>query len=400
MTLFERRLNGGHRELRCSDSGESSVNEVACRRLGYAREELLQLRVMDINNAASLESLRSVWSAVQAGKVKVSEAQHVRRDGSEFPVEIRAGRTDQDGRPAMHLLVRDIAEEKKQQRAAERLRRKAAIARELQIQNKELVRANQAISDFLNTLSHELRTPLTSLIAFTDILRRDKFHNLMPRQKQQLDLMKKGGVQLNQLISQLLDAAKIEAGTMELKLTLFDIAEVVHEAVDCYEPILSDKDQTLQVLGAAQPLCISGDKARLVQILTNLISNASKYSPESSRIEVSVERDGDEAIIRTRDNGPGISDMDCQKIFDAFYRVNNQSTRSESGTGLGLGIVKSLVELHGGKIWFNSRLGVGTEVGFSLPLASAPERVNESGCGDTTNDLAVPEFSNRMEVAQ
>ena len=149
------------------------------------------------------------------------------------------------------------------------------------------------------------------------------------------------------------------------------------------------------------PHLIEGDKNRLVQVLTNLISNASKYSPVGSHIVISIERVEGNLQIIVKDNGPGISQADQQKIFDAFYRVDNQITRSESGTGLGLSIVKSLIEAHGGKISIESPTGGGAEIGFWLPLVKplyeAEGQIRSKTHGEAsineTGDATDPELS-------
>jgi PAS domain S-box-containing protein len=382
------------------DGSILDVNDVACRWLGYLREALLRLKVMDIDKSAGLSGLRRLWSGVQLGNVELLESKVIRGDGSEFPVELRAGLTDHDGSPAMHVLVRDITDQKRQRAVAEQLRQKAVAARELHLQNRELTRANHVIPKFLGTLSHELNTPLTSLIAFTDILRRDKEGNLTLKQKQQLGAMNRSGTQLSWLISQLLDATTIEAGTLKLTLDRFDIADVIREAVDCYSPTLIDKNQSLGIRGFDEPHYVEGDRGRLVQILTNLISNASKYSPVGSHIVISIEPHECSLRILVKDDGPGISQDDQKRIFEAFYRADNVFTRSESGTGLGLSIVKSLVEAHGGKTWITSPSEGGTEIGFSLPLRSSLDSDGQLGCIDAPADEAASKLTSSQDTVQ
>ena len=344
------------------------INQVACAALGYERSELLGLLVSDFLPGLERSTVHRMWRDLRYEETISIESTSRRKDGSEFQVLVRVGRTDRDDRPAMQILARDITEDKRVREMVEQLEKKSAGARELQVQNVELTRAHRMISDFLGRLSHEMNTPLTSLISFTDILSKNKPGNLISTQKQQLDVMKRCGAQLKWLISQLLDANRIEAGTLGLNLAQFDIAEAVREAVDSYSPTLAEKNQSLRIHGSDVPHLIEGDKNRLVQVLTNLISNASKYSPVGSHIVISIERVEGNLQIIVKDNGPGISQADQQKIFDAFYRVDNQITRSESGTGLGLSIVKSLIEAHGGKISIESPTGGGAEIGFWLPL--------------------------------
>lgn len=377
------------------------INQVACAALGYERSELLGLLVSDFLPGLERSTVHRMWRDLRYEETISIESTSRRKDGSEFQVLVRVGRTDRDDRPAMQILARDITEDKRVREMVEQLEKKSAGARELQVQNVELTRAHRMISDFLGRLSHEMNTPLTSLISFTDILSKNKPGNLISTQKQQLDVMKRCGAQLKWLISQLLDANRIEAGTLGLNLAQFDIAEAVREAVDSYSPTLVEKNQSLRIHGSDMPHLIEGDKNRLVQVLTNLISNASKYSPVGSHIVISIERVEGNLQIIVKDNGPGISQADQQKIFDAFYRVDNQITRSESGTGLGLSIVKSLIEAHGGKISIESPTGGGAEIGFWLPLVKplyeAEGQIRSKTHGEAsineTGDATDPELS-------
>ena len=140
---------------------------------------------------------------------------------------------------------------------------------------------------------------------------------------------------------------------------------------------MKDKKQSLEIIGADPSHVVNGDRDHLIQVVTNLISNASKYSPVGSLIVILIRRVDHDIHIRVRDDGSGISEDDHQKIFEAFYRVDNQLTRYESGAGLGLSIVKSLVENHGGNISISSPAGGGAEVGFSLPIAGPPDKTED-----------------------
>ena len=344
------------------------VNQAACAALGYERSELLGLVVSDILPGLGRSTVHRMWNELRYGEVISVETSFRRKDGSEFQVLARVGRPEHDGRSAMQILARDINEDRWVKEMVEQLKKKSADAGELKVQNVELTRAHRMISDFLGRLSHEMNTPLTSLISFTDILSKNKPGNLISTQKRQLKLMQKCGARLNWLTSQLLDATKIETGTLEINLTHFDIAGMVHETVDCFAPALVDKNQSVEIQGANLSHVIEGDRDHLIQIMTNLISNASKYSPAGSQIVILIERVDDDIHICVKDDGPGISEDDRQKIFGAYYRVDNHLTRNEAGAGLGLSIVKSLVEIHGGKISIESPTDGGAEIGFWLPL--------------------------------
>ena len=364
------------------------ADQAAYAAFGYERQELLGRPIWDISPGLEQSTVHRIWSDLRYEETISIETSSRKKDGSDFQVLIRIGRTVHDHRPAMQFLARDITEEKRAIEMVEQLGKKADDAEGLRAQNVELARAHRMISDFLGTLSHEMNTPLTSLIAFTDILRKNKPGNLISTQKQQLELMQKCGARLDRLLSQLLDSAIIEAGTLEINLSRFDIADMVYEAVDFFAPALIDKNQSLEIQGTDASHTVEGDRDHLIQIMTNLISNASKYSPAGSHIVILIKRVKDDIHISIKDDGPGISEDDRQKIFEAFYRADNQLTRNEAGAGLGLSITKSLVEIHGGKISIESSAEGGAKVGFWLPLVKPlddPEDQNgDEAHGDVT----------------
>ena len=319
------------------------INQTACAAFDYEHPELLGLPVSDILPDLVRSTVHRIWSDLRYEQAISIETCCRRRDGSESPVRIRIGRTNHDDRPAMHILVRDSADDNRMIELAVQIEKQTAEARELQEQNVELSRKHRTISDFLGTLSHEMNTPLTSLIAFTDILRKNKPGNLNSTQIRQLELMQKCGARLNRSVSQLLDTVAITAGTLTISIARTDIAQIVREAVDQCAPALTGKYQSLEIHGADEPHMLEGDTDCLAQIMTNLISNASKYSPPGSKITVLVQGIDDGIHVSVRDEGPGISVDDHAKIFEAHYRADNHLTRNEAGTGLGLSIVKSLV---------------------------------------------------------
>ena len=343
------------------------INQTTCAAFDYERPELLGLPVSDILPDLVRSTVHRIWSDLRYEETISIETCSRRRDGTESPVLIRIGRTNHDDRPAMHVLARDCTDDKRMIEMAVHLEKLTADVRELQEQNLELSRKHRTISEFLGILSHEMNAPLTSLIAFADILSTNKTGNLIPTQIRQLELMQKCGAQLNRSVSQLLDTVAIAAGTLTISIARIDIAEVVREAVELCVPALTGKNQTVEIHEADGPHMLEGDTDRLLQIMVNLIGNASKYSPPGSKITVLIQGIDDGVHVSVKDEGPGISVDDHRKIFEAFYRADNQLTRNETGTGLGLSIVKSLVEIHGGKISIDCPPGGGANIGFWLP---------------------------------
>ncbi len=262
------------------------------------------------------------------------------------------------------------------QRLAETVMMERELAEQLDQQNARLIgtndklkEANEARSRFLSTASHELKTPLTALLAFTDILRKNKDGNLTPRQAQQLDIMRRSGGHLKLLIDDLLDMSRIDARTLKLEPTRFSMSRVLQEMAEGMAPIFSEKKQQFDVVLPPADAYVAADRARIVQVVSNLLSNASKYSPESASVVMTGEVKEGAVHVHVKDSGIGISEADQKHLFQLFFRAENAETRKVPGSGLGLVIVKSIVELHGGKVGLQSTWGEGSTFSFSLPLA-------------------------------
>jgi signal transduction histidine kinase len=248
----------------------------------------------------------------------------------------------------------------------------------LDAENMELQRLNEAKIKFLSTVSHELRTPLTSMLAFASLLKRNKDDNLTEKNLRQLDIIDRNGRRLNVLIQDLLDVSRMDMGNLALEPSEFDIIETVNDLAESFVPIYEAKQQTLHVDIPSSEQLIFADKNRVAQVLTNLLSNASKYSPESKRVWLSVEPVDGHLAFEVRDEGFGISEEHQKEMFTAFYRVDTEETRSIEGTGLGLVIAKGIVEIHGGQMEMESEVGVGTSFKFQIHDLSNAETENNN----------------------
>ena len=242
----------------------------------------------------------------------------------------------------------------------------------------EVQRANQTKSDFISFVAHELKTPMTSIRGYADLLAKGAVGPVNEHQAQFLDVIRANVARMARLVSDLSDISRIEAGKLELDFRKVDFHEVVDEVVGSFYQQIEAKAQTLDLHVPQELPLVWGDKVRLAQVLTNLVSNAHKYTPENGRIEIWVEHVPNEwqpggspevLHVMVRDNGLGMSEDDQQKIFQKFFRSEDQRAREAPGTGLGLHITKNLVELHGGRIWFESVLGEGTTFHFTVPTA-------------------------------
>ena len=225
-------------------------------------------------------------------------------------------------------------------------------------------------TQFVSMVSHELRTPLTSIKGFTEMILDEDAGEINEEQREFLGIVEANADRLIALVNDLLDISRIESGRVELKLDLADVDEMMTIVVATMAHLIEEKSQTLEVVIDQNLPQIELDRDRIIQVLTNLVSNAYKYTHAGGHIRLSVERDGDFVRFAVADNGFGISEQDQEKLFTRFFRVDSELTREIGGTGLGLNIVKTIIEMHGGEVILDSELGVGSTFAFTVPLTS------------------------------
>jgi signal transduction histidine kinase len=250
---------------------------------------------------------------------------------------------------------------------------------ELAETNVALYESNRIKNEFLANVTHELRTPLVSIIGFAELLR-DAWEGPQPDRKRlarYCENILTSGRNLLDIINDLLDVAKIEAGKLELHLVDFSIAQLGSDLIDFVRPLADKRNQRLILeLDDDLPSCY-GDVGKIKQILYNLLSNAIKFTPTGGSISLTVQRRSEERIkLLVRDTGPGIDPEKRQAIFEKFRQLDGSQTREHEGTGLGLAITKDLVQMLGGTIDFESIVGRGSTFIVELParIAEAVER--------------------------
>lgn len=239
--------------------------------------------------------------------------------------------------------------------------------------NAKLVEASRAKSLFLANVSHELRTPLNAVIGFSDYLIGPDFDNLTPRQRGFLCDIRDSGEHLLQLINDILDLSKIEAGKMEVRLAECPAEDAVRETVAMVRQQAERKG--ILLVADATPGLVRVDPKMLRQVLANLLSNAVKFTPEGGRVDVRVRRDGTDFVVSVSDTGIGIPEEARSRIFEEFFQVDGSYARKHQGTGLGLALVKRIVDLHGGEVAVSSEVGRGSRFTCRFPgaaIASAP----------------------------
>jgi signal transduction histidine kinase len=235
------------------------------------------------------------------------------------------------------------------------------------VANRELAVASQHKSEFLANMSHELRTPLNAIIGFSEVLSERMFGELNEKQEEYSKDIHASGQHLLSLINDILDLSKIEAGRMELELSDFHLPTALDSALTLVRERAGRRGIALQMNVDERLGQIQADERKVKQVLLNLLSNAIKFTPEGGRIEVAAVSKNGLAEVSVSDTGVGIAPEDQEKVFEEFRQVGTAEKKAE-GTGLGLTLCRKFVELHGGRIWVKSQVGVGSTFTFTIPV--------------------------------
>ena len=255
----------------------------------------------------------------------------------------------------------------------ERTHELRAANQKLEESNLQLQSTNKMKSQFLANVSHELRTPLNAIIGFSELLLADPRHPLATEQREFTQDILSSGQHLLDLINDILDLSKIEAGKMLMTLETFHIDDIARAALMMIRPTAAAKRIELSVSIPPELPAISADPSKVKQILYNLLSNAVKFTPDEGRVTVTASM-GDAAIrVCVSDTGIGIAEEDRERIFSEFLQIDGSFARRFQGTGLGLALVKRFVEMHGGRIQVDSAPGRGSRFTFDLPVGGPPE---------------------------
>jgi two-component system sensor histidine kinase BarA len=318
-----------------------------------------------------VKHLKEVSDAISAGELNVRS-------------EIQTGDEFEDLSHAFNRMLRNVVSMQDQWRKVNAdLDRKVD---ELAQANMALYESNRLKSDFLATMSHELRTPLNSILGFSDVLLSGD--NLSDKQKRWVSNIQTSGQKLLNLINDILDLAKIEAGKMQVRIEEFSLHDVCEGLVNMFRPLAEKKNIDLrgQLDPGLPPL--RQDLTKMQQILQNLLSNAIKFTPEGGRVLLKAEADPRYVTIVVSDTGVGIAKEEQELVFQKFRQSGNPLTREHAGTGLGLSIVRELCRLLGGEIVLQSELGRGSTFTVRLPLTLSEEPRLEFDLADERIDLS------------
>lgn len=340
---------------------------------GYGQAEALDLEAGLLVAHDSRESFKKAVDRLEdANKPRTLDIYGVRKDGSAFPIEVvlASWKDEATGEKRCVVVTHDVSE----RRQAEAMRRDKEAAEE----------ANRAKSQFLANMSHELRTPLNAIIGFSEILHDRTFGELTPKQERYVGNILSSGRHLLQLINDILDLSKIEAGRVQLDYAAFSPLTAVRTVDNLVKALLQKKNITLEVEGGTTLPPLIADQAKFKQVLYNLISNAIKFTPENGKVTVVLATAGNGSFLQVdvKDTGIGIKKEDQDRIFREFEQVDNSYSRQQQGTGLGLALVKKFIEMHGGRIWVSSE-GEGQGSTFSFTVPFGPED-NGPGRGTKT----------------
>jgi two-component system, OmpR family, phosphate regulon sensor histidine kinase PhoR len=242
----------------------------------------------------------------------------------------------------------------------------------------ELRALDQVKSDFFATVSHELRAPLTTIEGYVEMLGDGEAGQVTPQQGKMLDTIARSSVRLRNLVEDLFTLSKLESGGLQPSMRPVSVADLITGAMDAVRPQVDAGGLSLSCTSPGNGLVVAGDVGQLERVLINLLSNAAKFTPAGGHIDVTASPADGSVQILVSDDGIGIPERDQKELFSRFARASNATARRIPGTGLGLVIVRTIVDNHGGSVWLESVEGAGTTVTVQLPLVPAPRAVEET----------------------
>jgi PAS domain S-box-containing protein len=365
------------------------VNERVTEALGYRREELIGRHIRDLHAGdpqTRAEGRRAAEELLRTGRLHFV-AEYLRKDGSLLPFEASARCFEANGRRLVQSIARDVSERRAQERRlAELTAERDRALRESHDKLERLVgertrdlieardraqHADHVKSEFLATMSHELRTPLNSILGFTDVMLHGMVGTLTGEQRRHLGIVRESSFHLLELINDVLDMSRIEAGQLRLEPAAFDVGELVRRRIQAFETTARDRGLELRLEVEARTGDAVGDPRRVAQVIGNLVTNALKFT-EAGRVLVSARRTGGQVEIAVRDTGPGIAPENLAELFSPFRQFRSPSGRLHEGTGLGLAISRNLARAMGGDIYVASAVGEGSTFTLVLPACAVP----------------------------
>jgi protein-histidine pros-kinase len=328
---------------------------------GWSKEEAFNRITHELLRTEFPESLPAIQENLTRTDYWFGELKHLRKDGSTLVSESRwALQRDAKGQPKAVMEINTDITLRKQAEAEVRRAKEVAEA------------ANHMKSEFMANMSHELRTPLNGIIGFAEFLVDEKRGKLNEKQKEYLNDILNSGRHLLQLINDILDLSKVEAGKMELYPETFSISKSVGEVCSVVSPLAKKKNITIETEISPRLECVTLDQQKFKQVLFNLLSNAVKFTDNEGTVRITITRRyTDQLQLQVSDTGIGIKPEDFKKLFIEFQQLDSGSDRRYEGTGLGLALTKKIVEFQGGSIRAESEVSKGSVFTVILPIATA-----------------------------
>ena len=256
----------------------------------------------------------------------------------------------------------------------ERLADHAAIAIENARLFQQVQEANNAKTEFISFVSHELKQPMTAMKGYTDLLIKGLGGPLNEQQEQFVTVIRNNIGRMDRLVRDLLDVSRIESGRLKLQMSRVVPEEIVNEAVQAFKQEIASKGQHIHIVMPPGLPTVIGDRERLIQVLTNIVSNANKYTPRDGSITISADlwfdKGRDYVRWNVQDTGIGMTPEELNQLFTKYFRASNDAVLSVQGTGLGLVITRSIVEMHGGQVMVTSEYQKGSTFSFAIPIAN------------------------------
>jgi PAS domain S-box-containing protein len=343
------------------DGTITSWNPAAERYFGYTRDEVFgkTLDPLIAPDPELLAEANDVSARTAAGEAVQVVTNRKRKDGTLIEIDLVSAPIYVGGEQVGYYgIYTDVSELQER-------------TRELGEKSAELEVASQHKSEFLANMSHELRTPLNAVVGFSQVLKEKLFGPLNEKQEEYLNDILSSADHLLALINDILDLSKVEAGQVELERGLFSLREALERGVVMVRERAMKNGVQLDLALDGSVDLVHGDERRIRQVVFNLLSNAVKFSPNGARVAISTTSSNGEVSIAISDTGPGIAAGDQARIFEEFQQARDTAGERPEGTGLGLALSRSLVELHGGRIWVDSEPGTGSTFTFTLPVGSA-----------------------------
>ncbi|WP_031363227.1 ATP-binding protein [Caballeronia sordidicola] len=361
------------------------VNSTFCGWVGYQAQELLEKRrIQDLLTIGGKVFHQTHWAPLLQMQRSVAEVKvdMIHRDGQKVPMLINAARRRHGDVEYNEFAVLVVIDRHQYERELLRAREKAEVAlEEKRVAEEALREADRRKDAFMATLAHELRNPLAPMRNVVDLLRLKNFAD--PQLLWARDVLDRQMVQMTHLVDGLLEVSRISEGKITLRRESLDLATALKYAAEACQSIVAAASHTLTVELPHQPVFINADPTRFSQIVQNLLNNAAKYTPDGGAIWLTGRREGEQAVISVRDNGIGIATEHLPSLFEMFSQLGAGLERSQGGLGIGLSLVRTLTELHGGSVSAHSGgAGLGSEFIVRLPLSNEPNATAASHVPD------------------